>query len=370
MEAHESKSNHKRQYENDDSPPESKHQRPATPEQPMKITDLDDDCLEKIFERLDLCSLCNVVASNALLRPAARTVYKRKCGIKKVHIYSSAPGLKVSAFDNHISVSGLKMCLQFLRCFGSSIINLYISYARWNNKQCGYIHQYINKYCAESLVKLVFHHKPNISIDCFKKPFVNVRTVTVCSGDLADQFPLFAQWFPNIHTLKLMSVCIGNRYIDTSFHHLHDLRIDLIRNRHITDECVNRLFHKCRQLKSLTIGLWDSEGMTLNKLLNFIKYNPMICKLAVSMRSQRAVTPTEMRQLVSEHPSLVELDLKRFEFAAMDAVWLIEQLESLKKFCFKMDNQLEYDRFVAQLDSKWQPSSCFEWFGRVITVKC
>lgn len=79
--------NLKRKHENDDSPTESKYQRPATPEQPTKCTDLNDDCLQKIFEHLNLIELFNVAVANEWLRPAAGIVYKRKFGMKKVEMY-------------------------------------------------------------------------------------------------------------------------------------------------------------------------------------------------------------------------------------------------------------------------------------------
>lgn len=53
---------------------------------PEKITDVIDDCLERIFECLDLVSLLNVANANKRLRPAARLIYKRKYGKNTVAI--------------------------------------------------------------------------------------------------------------------------------------------------------------------------------------------------------------------------------------------------------------------------------------------
>lgn len=90
MDSCESESNGKRKhgYENDEtiSEPTPKSQRPNSPPpvQPMKITDLDDVCLEKIFDRLDLHSLFNIAVANEWLRPSARFIYKRKFGTQIV----------------------------------------------------------------------------------------------------------------------------------------------------------------------------------------------------------------------------------------------------------------------------------------------
>lgn len=56
------------------------------PKQPTKITGLIDDCLEKIFEHLDIGSLFNAAVANEYLRPAASNVFKRKFGTERVWI--------------------------------------------------------------------------------------------------------------------------------------------------------------------------------------------------------------------------------------------------------------------------------------------
>lgn len=105
-----------------------------------KIIDLNDDCLVKIFEPLDLCSLFNVAIASEWLRPAARMAYKRsEFGAKHVEIDKCddfcKPNTRLRASINRtiflsfkldeyckdIRTNGLKMALQYLRCFGPSI---------------------------------------------------------------------------------------------------------------------------------------------------------------------------------------------------------------------------------------------------------
>lgn len=71
------------------SPKHSKRQRlensdekPAVAVSTMKIIDLNDDCLVKIFGHLGLNELFNVSIASEWLRPAARDVYKHKFGTK------------------------------------------------------------------------------------------------------------------------------------------------------------------------------------------------------------------------------------------------------------------------------------------------
>lgn len=374
---------HKRQHEIDDSSSSEakKHQRPVIPlpppppsrEQPTKITDLDDDCLEKIFKGIDLQNLLNVAVANEWLRSAAGIVYRRKFRQKPIYLQNSTGVLKlINHHSDRIDVFGLKTCLQFLRCLGSSVTKLKIG-VNWNKKQCDYIHQYMNKYCAESLVEIVFWSRSSVSNDNIEKPFVNVHTIKVICSDLSYQWPFFTKWFPNIRTLHLDGVLTDEHYIDTPFQHLQNLQIVINRDkyRQLTDKHITQMLLMCCNLQSLELAFDDWQGMTLNTLLNFIKGNSMIGNLKVSMtRYSMAVTSMEVARVVIEHPSLVALDFNAYEFTADDAIVLIQQLVMLEKFTCIMDIQTEYDSFAAQLDGEWKiyssgPSS----HSRIVTVR-
>lgn len=123
-----SKSKFKRQHDNIDGN-RRKSQRLAAlnrTEETTKIVDLNDDCLMAVFEVLDdLQSLFNVSIANEWLRPAARAVYRRKCGARKVkisgcnnHRSNGRAELFVPRRANRINVTGLKPALLYLRCFG------------------------------------------------------------------------------------------------------------------------------------------------------------------------------------------------------------------------------------------------------------
>lgn len=52
-----------------------------------RIIDVNDDCLRKISQYLDLHNFFNVAIANEYLRPAAAEVYKHKYGEKDVNIH-------------------------------------------------------------------------------------------------------------------------------------------------------------------------------------------------------------------------------------------------------------------------------------------
>lgn len=62
--------------------------------QPMKISDLIDDCLQNIFERLTLEDLINVAKSNFVLNVAACFMFARRYG-SSVIIFTHPPEIYV-----------------------------------------------------------------------------------------------------------------------------------------------------------------------------------------------------------------------------------------------------------------------------------
>lgn len=219
-----------RRHNEDERPPETyspkDHPLPMDANAP-KITDLNDACLEHLFEYLNFQTLFNVADANEYLRPAAATVYKRHFGQFKVrltgnsHVTSSRP---IFVLDQLI-VDQLKSILRFLRCFGSEITVLEIDTGFYTKKkQYEYINQYVNKYCADNLTSISFNLVPEISAEHFSKPFTNVQTVNVVAGSVGRYLPSFAEWFPNMRQLTLIQV-FQNRLTDLHFPHLERLTI-------------------------------------------------------------------------------------------------------------------------------------------------
>lgn len=369
MDAFKSELNRKRQQEDENrSSPQQKSQRlfaksqpSVSSDEPMKITDLVDDCLVKIFEHLDVCNLFNVAVANEWLRPAVGAVYKRKFGVMEIRIvanhYASASGLEPYISSKVICIIGLKMCLQFLRCLGPSISNLNIRYYGWHRKQCNHIHHYMNTFCTDSLVNIEFWDKPNGNrIKQFEKPFVNVRLVKVCCSCLGDQLPFYQQWFPNMRSLELDNVRTI-QHIRTSFPCLEDLRVSINDNGDLgcTKMKAISLLRQYPQLHSLEIR--TSKRQTMDTLLNIIKYNQTICNLKIKMYWFVAVINfSDIERLTQEHPLLIELELAGFKFSTDDVITLVGQFNWLKQFRFQIINRVEYDRLVSKLDSRWRPS--------------
>lgn len=191
---------------------QSKCSRTVSPDKPIvsttQVTALNHECLTEIFDYLDLQDLVNVAIANEHLRPAAAEMHKQKYGKKPVQIHRCdekhpTDNSEVKELDTSIRLLGLKPALQYLRCFGSTITDLTISYNHSYSKRYDYVHQYINDYCTEHLTCILFSDMPNIDAKPLQKVFPNVHEVSVWDSDLGKQFPSFVNCFPNLRCLQL-----------------------------------------------------------------------------------------------------------------------------------------------------------------------
>lgn len=186
--------------------------------QSTKFMDL--KSLEKMCEYLDLGSLLNVASSNQRLRISARSVYSRKFGTQTVRIdfrFDIEFGFLYIDLRGKIQLDNAKMCFQFLRRLGPSIVKLVLHYHQLNIKY--YDHQYINKYCADSLVSIEYRDKPGFSEDSFQKLFTTVENIQTWNCDLGPKFPSLPKWFPNLRRMdSLCAPVIDRRFIDATFH--------------------------------------------------------------------------------------------------------------------------------------------------------
>lgn len=96
----------------------------GSPSTETKITDLNYDCLEKVFRLLSLDDLLNVADCNNHLRIAAESTYSYKYGKKKLRIIYPWRPMKEDAirkFGNlepvSITIGYWKKCHKILRCF-------------------------------------------------------------------------------------------------------------------------------------------------------------------------------------------------------------------------------------------------------------
>lgn len=355
--------------ENDEtSMPALKTQRPNTPSEPLPpptLTDLDYNCLEKIFVHLDLASLFNVAAANAYLRSTAQHIYKHKFGQRMVCLTAvdncTSGCSKLCVEDDTIVIAfGWKTSLEFLRSLGASIGLLSIMYRNADSKWSECIDLYLKTYCAQSLTTLVLIERlSSMPWKFAEKPFVNVHTVVIMKSNLTNQLASFPAWFPNLRILDLRDVRMHDRSIEQPFPHLVRLAIDVnngTRANGFTKREAANFLQLCPALQSLEIRMpFRRQGMTLKTLANVIQSNQAIRQLKVSMeRYWSCVKFEEVEQLVREHPIMSVVVLENYKFTAETAMVMLRQLNGLKVLKFQIKDLRELEAFVGQLDEQWK----------------
>lgn len=354
-----------RRSSNDENTPPKRQRLEVLDEAPLPVEVID------AIENMNPQNLFKIANSNSLSTAAGSTaagVYQRKFGTKPVVIcdyedirqnsYIRHPEKFTSTvveYGGKIYILGLKAYLPYLRCFGRSISNLTIDYNGSKSKRVIYLHQFINDYCCKSLVKIAFFRMPSIAIKQFQQVFANARLLSVSQSDLGKQIPAFAKCFPNLRAFNAIDTKLMERFGAQRFKHLEHLKIhERICSREFTSiQFVADLLNGSRRLNSLDIALCMDTEEPISVLLDLIRSNRLITKLISSTKFAANVSLADVRRIINEHPTLIELNLSRNHFAADDAIALIRQLNSLKKITLTIDN-LDCGRFESQLRDGWK----------------
>lgn len=194
----------------------------------MKLTDVNDDCLEEIFRNLSVQDLLAIADTHARFKSAAEHAFFRKFERKViVNIFTTSHNLCVpikhsARLDSggYIRVSSLKDILRLLRCFGHLITELQF---RNEPKYSSKILEYANEYCSNSLLTFKWHK----CMSDFKAPFTNVEHVEFVNC----QFPKAVrlnEMFPAMRSLTLNNI-FDKLFLALNgvhFSHLEHLKIE------------------------------------------------------------------------------------------------------------------------------------------------
>lgn len=318
--------------------------------QTKTITNINYDCLERIFELLDVESLLNLADTCKRLRIGAAHYFDDKfCKnfIMLSEIDNSLPAVEV---DSDIIISNrLKTALATLRCFGNKITCLGI--------QCNdYLKQYIMQYCGDALTAIHFDKSvPVFSIEDCQQPFKNVKNLYISNAVLKGQLAGIAHWFPFIKYANFIDVSIDDDFVGVCLPKCLHFEFQKFDQTEFKEHVLSSFLHVNRQLENLEIIL--SEKMALSTLLEMIRDNSSLVDVKISHHTEspmNMVEPVELERFANEHPSIMRLHLQNYQLTADDAIAFIRQLNSLKTICFNVIDHSEYNRLINQLDKKWR----------------
>lgn len=321
-----------------------------------QIIDLTIDCLEEIFEYLDLHDLLNVADSNKRLNKAAGLVFSRKHGNKYVLNRERPSYWGFPEKDGeYLGITDNCSSLRLVRCFGHSISGISIDCFMCNQEFYTELFRYVNKYCTQSLVKLhVRGYRHNI-FDDIQKPFEKVEKVLFeyCTVNV-DQ-TMFNEVFPQMRHLTFFSNKIeDSRCIGACFSKLEHFKYSPNVNHNYNPIEHHKLFVRLNpQLKTVALHghfgqtfirkmsehLYQLEELRIGSLYASILSNPVIDmsqvhfksvkKYEIDMTNDRrmfsmfapsfdqladftvdGITPDDLLDFVKKNPKIIKLKIR------------------------------------------------------------
>lgn len=259
-----------------------------------KITDINNDCLEHIFEHLNLKDLVNISDSSKHLKHATNLVFSRKYARKMIH-------LNIGCDDEHFGYNRNKVnckncnCLsdqkcdwfkidmdevtschplpsfKLLRSFGHLMLTVHFQQYRTIPVYSGKLNR---NYCIETLMDM-----------SLLNPLKSIKIVQFSGGHVTGKLLNLNKWFPNMRQLTFSNgiEIIGCKQIVNHFQHLIHLSVEIREapdDSYFGGENLAKLFILNPQLQSLQV----SGEVTVEYLLKISEYLQNLQSLMISCR--------------------------------------------------------------------------------------
>lgn len=190
-----------------------------------QLTDVNTDCLERIFNHLNLDDLLNIVHASSCkqLKAAADVVFECKFRDRKF-ILNNPNRLLSDGSKDYIYIKSVRKSLRLIRCFGHLITKLAVGHPLYHK----YLIPYVVDHCTDSL-RIIEFVKGKQVFDYLEKPFMNVKIVNFNSCLNLDLERLNV-YFPHMRRLTLddFELSLSTKCIEHPY--LEHLRINVNRN--------------------------------------------------------------------------------------------------------------------------------------------
>lgn len=315
----------------------------------LKLTDLNIDCLEHVFQYLNLSELIAVADANQRLNIAANLIFMRKYSAKTVEfqgIHLSRNRRIKFEMDNfgNIYIGDLRTCLTYLRCFGHLIAHVTFRFAsgRDNSAHELRVLDYINEYCSESLTEIGIKSGPIGWEEQFKKPFFKIGDVNLDRCQLGAKDAI-NRIFPRMQRLVLRRCLCSHDYSSSS----SATNLKSVTYFSINGATLVNFPFSFGQLHSLNVGY--SVQLT-EEFFRFIDENSTIRCLILGTQALNAPHQLRIAEIL---PSLVSIHFQ-CALAADEAINFIDKFQNLQCFEFKLNNTNAFDYFRTRLSTEWQ----------------
>lgn len=297
----------------------------------VHIADVNDDCLQHILEELSLEDLLNVADTNKQLSRVAKLVYKKKYGQKRVQMLFCYQSMD----SDTISINNFSSCLKLMRCFGTSISKLSISYFNIPGPKRIKLNEYLNVYCAAHLTDLEYNSG---SLSYLTREFPKVVNLSFSDLDLKHERNDISTCFPNVQVLKLFKWYDN----DSIVAHLPRLvRLEVFFNVNTLDNITNCL-RMNQQLRNLKVR----SGFGLNFLRAISEcsqLDSLHLSLHRSMTSQIPITFSTNNEIQFKSVEKLKISGESLELLVSFNITLVfDQLEEIEIYEDLTQNAIEF----------------------------
>lgn len=193
-----------------------------------KIVDIDNDCLECVFEFLEFRDLINLAEANKFLQVAAKIVFGRKLKRKMVvvEIQKSCVTSDIENYDDAIRIRDSMLAVQTIRHFGQRISKI-VLIIKTDSSLREKFFAHANEYCHKTLNILhIFGDHSNV-FGAVKHPFEFVEEFWTEKGTIGPGCEHFTKLFPRLRHLMFKDNDILDwNYICETFPNLYTFALN------------------------------------------------------------------------------------------------------------------------------------------------
>lgn len=318
----------------------------TTPKFTTKIEDVYYDCLEHVFNYLNLEDLMNLADAIKAIRRDAATFFANKHKGKCIKVEPNNNKLiAVSVEDQSISIHKLTLASKIIRLFGKSITKIQITYNCILNGgvKCYFIRQsldilrkrlmlYINKYCSKTLKTLILVGPIYLSIAEAKTAYENLEELSLIGGCIGFNASQFNEFFPNLRKMELFRCCFDDPHgFVATYQHLEHLRIYFLRfaPSSFKMDNVKEILNLNPQLK--TFGYFDDCKLTFLKYINQKLKQLKTLELNIDeVSSRKPVSPVNLKYV--ENLKLFSNEERNLDKTKLGDLLSLKQLKCMKLY--------------------------------------
>lgn len=294
---------------------------------------------------MDIDALLRLGRQSTYLIPHIRNVNRLK--IMHTLVYFHPRSDDRSAITDNM-IHGMTNCSDYVEMFHEFILKMAIDYRYADTDELYEFNEIVGTNCAETLVELGLRNSQEMSIDSFGlNPFTQLTKLQISNTQFVDdEFQRLPIHFPNLVSLELENIN-ANRYA-VQFERLEHLHI-FSNDHRLLIGTIAPLWQSNTALHSFKIGM--VYNFSTIELLNSMENHQSLEHLQVVSPMQ--INENEIKQLLRNHPALVELHLPHAKLSINKALYLLRHYELLRKFIYHQDSAFHKDELEPQLPPGW-----------------